>query len=163
MVKQKKTVYIETSVVSYLTARPSANLLSAAKQRMTVEWWEERRERFDLKISDLVLEEARKGHPDAATLRLYALLEIPVLETNDRILKLSEALLEEGALPAKAFYDAVHVAAAAFHSIDFLLTWNCRHIDNAEIKPVIRDVCEHSGYRYPEICTPQELMGVFKS
>jgi hypothetical protein len=158
----KKTVYIETSVVSYLTARPSANLLAAANQKMTTDWWEDRRARFNLSISKLVLEEAGKGHPEAAARRLAALDGIAVLEITDNAVKLSKVLLSQGALPAKALDDSIHVAVAAVHGIDFLLTWNCRHIDNAEMKPIIREICERSGHRCPEICTPQELMGVNK-
>jgi hypothetical protein len=159
---QKKTLYIETSVVSYLTARPSANLLAAANQKMTIDWWEDHRSRFDLRISKLVLEEAGKGHPKAAARRLAALEEITVLDVTDKAVRLSKALLKDGALPAKALDDSVHVAVSTVHGIDFLLTWNCRHIDNAEMKPVIREICERSGHRCPEICTPQELMGVSK-
>lgn len=157
---EKKTLYIETSVVSYLTARPSANLIAAANQRMTIDWWEGQRSKFDPKISKLVIEEAGRGHLEAAERRLAALAGIAVLDITDDAVRLSKELLRGGALPIKALDDAIHVAVSAVHGVDFLLTWNCRHIDNAEIKPVIREICEHSGHRCPEICTPRELMGV---
>jgi hypothetical protein len=118
----KKTLYIETSVVSYLTARPSANLLAAANQKMTADWWEDRRDRFDLSISKLVLEEARKGHPEAAARRLAALAGIAALDITDNAVELSRVLLREGALPAKALDYSIHVAVSAVHGIDFLLT-----------------------------------------
>ena len=157
----RKTVYIETSVVSYLTARPTRDLVAAAGQKITVDWWEMQRNRFDLYTSDVTFEEARRGNPGAAALRLEALSGIPILPATQPVVGLSKALLQERALPPKALNDALHIAVSAVHGIDYLLTWNYRHIDNAETKPVIRNVCAAHGYDSPEICTPQELMGVF--
>ena len=158
----KKTVYIETSIVSYLTARPSSDLLAAAWQKVTVDWWETQRSRFELYTSDLVLEEAGRGNTEAAARRLEALTGIPLLAFADVVRALSKALIQEGALPAKAVGDSLHIALSATHGIDYLLTWNYRHIDNAETKPIIRSACAVNGHTCPEICTPQELMGVFK-
>jgi hypothetical protein len=156
----KKTVYIETSIVSYLTARPSSDLLAAAWQKTTVDWWETQRSRFDLYTSDVVLEEAGRGDSDAVARRLEALAGIPLLAVTDAVPALSKVLIREGALPTKAVGDSLHIALSAVHGIDYLLTWNCRHIDNAEMKPVIRGVCITQGHTCPEICTPQELMGM---
>jgi predicted nucleic acid-binding protein len=156
----RKSVYVETSVVSYLTARPSGDLLAAARQKATVDWWDTPRGRFDLYTSDVVMEEAVRGDADAAGRRLEALAGIPLLAITDAVRALSKALLREGALPAKAVDDALHIAIAAVHGVDYLLTWNCQHIDNAEMKPLIRSVCVVNGTSCPEICTPQELMGV---
>jgi predicted nucleic acid-binding protein len=153
------TVYIETSVVSYLTALPARDLLAAAWQNATNRWWETRRQRFELFTSQLVIDEARKGHPDAAQRRLDALAAIAHLSMPDPVTNLAAALLTEGALPSKATDDALHVAVSAYHGVDYLLTWNCRHIDNAEMKPLMRSVCAVHGYSCPEICTPLELMG----
>lgn len=158
---EKKTVYIETSVVSYLTARPTRDLVAAASQKLTVDWWEMQRNRFDLYTSDVTLEEARKGNPGAAALRIEALSGIPILPATQAVIRLSKLLLQERALPPKALNDAIHIAVSAVHGIHYLLTWNYRHIDNAETKPVIRYVCATHGYDSPEICTPQELIGVF--
>ena len=155
-----KKVYIETSIVSYLTARPSNNLLAAAWQAATADWWNTQRQRFDLFASSVVLEEAKKGDPDAASRRLSVLAGLPLLAINDDVFSLSKLLLQEHALPKKALDDSLHVALSSVHGIDYLLTWNCRHIDNAEIKPIIRSICIVNGYSCPEICTPQELMGV---
>lgn len=155
----KPKVYIETSVISYLTARPAKNIPAAAWQQATKEWWSSQRLRFDLFTSELVAEESEQGHPDAAEKRLAALSGIPRLAVISGVSELAVALLEEGALPQKASDDAMHVALAAWHGMDYLLTWNCRHIDNAEKKPVIRSVCAVKGYPCPEICTPMELMG----
>jgi hypothetical protein len=159
----KKTVYIETSIVSYLTARASSDLLAAAWQKVTVDWWDTQRDRFDLYASDIVIEEAGKGDSKAAARRLDALASIPLLAITDDVLALSKALIQEGALPRKAIDDSLHIALSAVHEIDYLLTWNYRHIDNAETKPIIRHVCAANRCAYPEICTPQELMGVYQN
>lgn len=157
----KKTVYVETSVLSYLTARASSDLLGAARQKATVDWWDTQRGRFDLYTSDLVVEEAARGDPEAAMHRLAALSAIPLLAVTAEAVALSKALVRGGAMPAKALDDSLHVAISAVHGVDYLLTWNYRHLDNAETKPIIRSVCAAQGYASPEICTPQELMGVF--
>jgi hypothetical protein len=153
-------VYIETSVISYLTARPSNNLIAAAWQKETIDWWETQRERFDLYISEVVIEEAGRGDDLAASRRLQALEDIEVLQLDTASVELSKALIDESAIPRKALDDALHVAVAAVNGMDFLLTWNCRHIDNAEMKPKIRKIIENQGYQCPEIATPIELMGV---
>ncbi|MBI4768680.1 MAG: type II toxin-antitoxin system VapC family toxin [Deltaproteobacteria bacterium] len=155
----KKTVHIETSIISYLTARPSNNLLSAAWQKVTSDWWDTQKNRFELFASDVVIEEAGRGDDLMAGRRLEALIGIPLLAITDEVVGLSESLIQAGALPPKALGDSLHIALSAVHEIDYLLTWNYRHIDNAEAKPLIRKVCAEKGYGYPEICTPQELMG----
>lgn len=162
MATDKKTVYIETSIASYLTARPTSDLLAAAWQKTTVDWWETQRNRFNLYTSDVAVEEAGKGNPEAAARRLEALSGIPILPITGPIVALSKALLQRRALPPKALDDALHIAVSAVHGVDYLLTWNCRHLDNAETKPIVRSVCTIHGHTSPEICTPQELMGVFE-
>jgi len=158
-----KTVYIETSIISYLTARPSGNLLAAAWQKVTIDWWDTQRSRFDLFVSDVVIEEAGRGDEAAVARRLEALAGIPLLAITDDVMALSEALIEARALPKKAIGDSLHIALSVVHGIDYLLTWNCRHIDNAETKPIIREVCLANRYGYPEICTPRELMGAYEN
>lgn len=155
----KKRVYIETSIVSYLTARPSRDLLAAAWQEVTATWWDRRRHEFDLYTSELTIEEASAGDDTAAQRRLESLKPLPLLEITESGLALAEGLVNAGAIPAHASGDALHVALATVHRMDYLLTWNCRHIDNAEMMPAIRDVVVSNGYSLPEICTPQELMG----
>ena len=155
----KKRVYVDTSIISYLTARPSRNILAAAWRQVTEEWWDTQRRRFDLFTSEVVLAEAGQGDPDAAQRRIERLRDVPGLAVTESVEALARKLLEEGALPREATDDAMHVAIAAVHGIDYLLTLNCRHLDNAERKPEVRRVCSESGYRCPEICTPQELMG----
>lgn len=138
---------------------PSRNLLVAAWQCLTVEWWEKRRKLFEVFVSELVIEEAGRGDSEASERRLKAIEGIPLLKLTDSAVELSKKLISKGALPSKAIDDALHIAISAVHNIDYLLTWNCRHIDNAEAKPLIRSVIIANGYNYPEICTPQELIG----
>ena len=154
-----KTVYVETSILSYLTARPSRDLLAAAHQQVTREWWDGQRRRFEVFVSPLVEQEARRGDPAAAQRRVEALRGLAMLEIVEDAYDLASALISEGALPPSSEDDATHIAMAAVHSIDYLLTWNCRHIDNAETKPIVRSICATRGYTCPEICTPEELMG----
>ena len=158
----KKTVYVETSVVSYLTARPSNDLLVAAWQKITVDWWDVQRNRFDLYTSEITIDEAGRGNSEAASRRLETLSDISILPVTEAVAELSRAFLDKKAIPARALNDSLHIAVSAVHGIDYLLTWNFRHIDNAEIKPVIRRICIMYGHTSPEICTPQELMGGFK-
>ena len=154
-----KKVYIETTIISYLTARPSKNILATAWQELTKEWWTHRRTYFDLFTSELVLAEADKGDAEAAQRRLNHLENIPIIATTDSAIEFARRLINEGPLPEKAIDDALHIALSAVHRIDYLMTWNFKHIDNAEMKPSIRELCILHGYHYPEICTPQELMG----
>ena len=154
----KARVYIETSIPSYLTARPSNDMRAMASQNTTLEWWDNRRADFDLFISEFVLVEASQGHPDAAKRRLDVLNGIDELETPIEVRDLAIALIREGSLPEKAELDALHIATAAVNGMDYLLTWNCKHIANAVMRPKVEAVCRKHGYEPPIICTPQELM-----
>ncbi len=154
-----KRVYIETSIVSYLTARPSRDLVLAARQQITGDWWEDRRSEFELFISQYVLDEAGDGDPLAARRRLELLDELPVLEITDEAVELGEALIHEGVLPPKAVTDALHIAIAVVHEMDVLLTWNCKHLANAETLGAVTRVIRTRGFESPVICTPDELMG----
>ncbi|HEX8276921.1 MAG TPA: type II toxin-antitoxin system VapC family toxin [Longimicrobiaceae bacterium] len=152
-------VYVETSIVSYLTARPSRDLIVAGHQQVTHEWWRSQRSRFHLFASQLVIREASGGDPEAARARLRALDDLPLLEILPAAVTLSQALLTQGALPRKATADALHIAVAAAHGIEYLLTWNCKHIANAEMRPLIERTCRVHGVEPPVLCTPEELMG----
>lgn len=145
----KPKVYVETSVISYLTARPTNDLRAMANQAATVEWWETQRSQFDLVISEFVLAEASLGHPEAAERRLAA-----------EVRTLGKQLVKRGALPEKAEIDAYHVAIAAVNGVEYLLTWNCTHIANAHTRPKIESACRAFGYEPPIICTPDELTEV---
>lgn len=153
-----KSVYIETSVVSYLASRPSRDLRVAAWQQLTTQWWERERSKYELFTSALVLVEAGAGDDDAARRRLERLRDISELAIDDEIKAFAGRLIADGGVPSEAQADALHIAVASIHQLDFLLTWNCRHIDNAATKPVIRSICAVAGYPCPEICTPLELL-----
>ena len=153
------SVYIETSIISYLTARVSRDLIVAGHQQMTEEWWSVQRNRFELWASELVVEEASAGDASAAAERLKVLNTIEMLDITEEAGFLATALIERGSLPAKASADALHIAIAAVHNVDYLLTWNCKHIANAEMRPVIESVCRNMGFVPPILCPPEELMG----
>lgn len=155
----KKTVYIEILVVSYLTARPTANLLAAAWQKVTLDWWETQRRRFDLFTSEVTVQEAGRGESGGAGQTARSARRHTAATDHRRVGPLATALVRGGILPEKALNDALHVPVAAAHRVDYLLTWNYRHLDNAETKPAIRDTCVRHGLSSPEICTPWELMG----
>jgi predicted nucleic acid-binding protein len=153
----KSTVYIETSVVSYLTARPSNDLRAMANQNTTTDWWEKQRPNYAVYVSDLVLSEAGYGHSEAAERRLAVVANIPLLQVSPEVQTLVQAFIKNHALPAKAEADAYHVALAAVNGIEYLLTWNCTHIANAHTRPKIESTCRALGYEPPVICTPLEL------
>ncbi len=155
----KKRVYIETTIVSYLTAKPSRDLILAAHQQITRDWWEERRDRYDLFASQLVLDEARNGDPEAANKRLLALSTLPQLLVTEQAFALANRLIAGRLLPQQAAGDAIHLTVAAVQEMDVLLTWNCRHLANAQILGEIGRFLRHNGYELPIVCTPEELMG----
>jgi len=152
-------LYLETSVVSYLTARPSMNIVTAAHQLITARWWSHRRDDFDLVISELVLEEAARGDAAAAEKRLAALEGIPLLGVTTAASHLAGAIVRAHLLPDKAFPDALHIAVASIHAVEYLLTWNCSHIANAELLPRVTVLVEDAGFNMPFVCTPEELLG----
>lgn len=159
MSSTKAKVYIETTIVSYLTARPGSDLIIAAHQQLTRDWWQNRRAVFDLFISQAVIEESSAGDQQAAKKRLQALAQIPALRLNEAALQLARDLVVRGPLPEKSGVDALHIAIATVHGMDYLLTWNCKHIANAEMQSSIAATCLLRGYEPPVICTPEELMG----
>ena len=156
---KKESVYIETTVVSYLTAWLSRDLIRAAHQQITQEWWQHRRNDFELFVSEFVINEAAAGDAEAAEKRLEALANIALLDVSLEVEKLAKKLIADKALPSKAVTDALHIAVASVHGINYLLSWNCKHIANAEMQSAIEKVCEEQGYKCPKICTPEELPG----
>lgn len=159
MIVEKPRVYIETSMVSYLTARPSRDVIAAAHQQLSIQWRENRKGSFDLVTSLLVVEEASRGNPEAAGRRLSVLEDIPHLELTTDARALANEIIRGGLLPDSAFPDALHIAMATAHQVDYLLTWNCTHIANAEILPKVATICEGRGLALSYICTPEELLG----
>ena len=159
MLSMKRSVYLESTIPSYLTAHPSRDLLIAAHQQVTSEWWRTRRIGFDLYVSQFVLDEISRGDAEVAQKRLDAIKGISLLDITDNVLDLAAAFVASRIIPKKAGTDAVHIALAAVHSMDFLLTWNCKHIANAAIIRAIETACLKRGFQCPVICTPEELMG----
>ncbi|MEP0919639.1 type II toxin-antitoxin system VapC family toxin [Leptolyngbya sp. DQ-M1] len=154
-----ETVYIETSILGYLTARPSRDLVVAANIEVTREWWDTRRSDFQLYSSQAVVKEASQGDTEIASRRLEILRDFSLLDLNQSVLDLAEQFLGRGNLPTKADVDAVHIAAATVHGIDYLLTWNCKHIANAQIQWKLAAISLDFGYELPILCTPYELLG----
>lgn len=154
----KPTVYLETTIPSLLTAWPNRDVIVAGQQEATRVWWAERRNRCQLFISVVVMAEVKRGDPTAVADRLRALAECQILPFPTEAEELTRALRASGLIPPNAEADAAHIATAAVHGMDFLLTWNCRHIANATIVEKLRDVCEREGFSAPVICTPHELM-----
>lgn len=157
----KKRVYIETTIVSYLTANPSRDMILAAQQQLTREWWHGRRSRYELYTSQVVLDEAGKGEPELAVKRMLALAEMPLVAPLEPAIRLAEELLRRRLLPARAATDALHLAVATVHRMDVLLTWNCRHLANASLLIDVGRFVRASGFETPIVCTPTELTGDF--
>ncbi len=153
----KETVYVETSVFGYLTGRQSRDLVAAARQAITQDWWENSRKDFTLFISVLVRGEGAAGDKDAATRRLDAMKGIRLLEIVEDAVALSGILLEKVPFPERYTEDALHIAVASVSGMDYLLTWNFKHINNAQMKNRVQQIVEHAGYVCPIICSPEEL------
>lgn len=154
-----ETVYLETSFISYLVARPSRDVVVAGHQQTTHDWWANRRSAFECAISQVVIDEASAGDAAEAQKRLEIIAGLPELEITVDAETLAEAIMASGVLPPHVARDAAHVAVASVHGIDYLLTWNCKHLANAQISRRIAVVCEQAGHRMPMICTPEELLG----
>jgi len=155
----KASVYLETTVVSYYTAWPSQNLIIAAHQQITHEWWKTRLLDFEVVISQFVLDEAEQGDPEAAKERMQALEPFKLIEVTDKALEIAQSIMElKSFIPEKAATDAAHIGMAAAHGIHFLLTWNCKHLANAEMSDRVAEVCDRHDCVCPVICTPEELL-----
>ncbi|ERT08773.1 PIN domain protein [Lyngbya aestuarii BL J] len=154
-----ETVYIDTSIVGYLTVRISNNLILMANSEITREWWETPRSQFTLYISQIVLDEVAQGDVEIATKRLEILRDFSLLEVNQAVQDLAVEFLARSNLPPKAANDALHIAIATVYGLDYLLTWNCKHIANAQIQKKLSQISVDAGYELPILCTPYELMG----
>ncbi len=156
----KPLVYVETSVISYLAARPSKELISAARQSITHDWWDSNRFSYDICISALVEEEISEGNSEAVERRLSLVVTLPSAAISDIAISLAEKLIAGAAIPAGSEEDALHIGIAAAHAADYLLTWNFKHINNAEMKSKIIKIIEKEGFVCPQICSPEELGGL---
>lgn len=152
------TVYIETSIVSYLRQQPSTQVITAARQLLTHRWWNNERHNYELVTSQYVIDEASDGDPDLAEERLQTLEGIPLLTADPEVEAIVSEIMSREILPEKAIFDALHIAISAHHRIDYLLTWNCRHIANAKILPRLHGVLNDLSVPIPIICTPEEMV-----
>jgi predicted nucleic acid-binding protein len=154
----KRKIYVETSVISYLTSRPSKTILGAAHQQLTMAWWESRYQ-YELYVSESVLRECGAGDAQAASKRLAMVSDVPLLMITEQAMAIAASLVSRGIVPVKAAEDALHIAVATVNKVDYLLTWNCRHIANPEIQRNIATYLEGLGLFLPYICTPEVLLG----
>lgn len=156
----KPTVYIESSVISYLASRPNRDIIIAGRQAITHDWWNNHRSRFELRISILVEEEIGRGDPSAAKLRIEKVADVKSLSISDEAAVIANLLLSQEAVPKGSEEDALHIGIAAAQGADYLLTWNFKHINNAETKRAISQLVESCGYECPQLCSPEELGGI---
>jgi hypothetical protein len=150
-------IYIETSLISILVARPSRDLIMTARQQITIEWWDKERPNHELFTSEVVMQEAQRGDPTEIAKRMAALANLILLDVPDSAKQLAGMLLKNHALPEKATLDALHIAVATVHGMDYLLTWNCKHIANVTMRGLIERTCRAASYEPPAIGTPEEF------
>ena len=155
----KPRLYLETTIPSYLVSKPSRDLVTAAHQQITHQWWETRLTDFEVYISQFVMDEAGAGDAAVAAKRLALLGSFPLLDATADAFELAKALVERGAIPPRKATDAAHIAVATVHRIQFLMTWNCTHLANAEVLAQVQAICLALGYVAPIVCTPEELLG----
>ena len=156
----KKRLYIETTVVSYLTAKPSRDIIIAGHQGATRDIWPELSVKFETYVSALVFEEARKGDRNQAQLRVAAIESFPLLDIDDDARILAETIIAKKGIPSQYPEDALHIAVAAVNGIEIVVTWNFAHLNNPFIRKILRRIIEDEGYECPEICSPEELLEV---
>ena len=154
----KPSVYVETSVIGYLTGYPSRDVIVAGRQALTIEWWDTCRKRFDVFVSALVVTEAADGDSTAVQRRLVAIEDIPALAISEEAKVLARQMVTGGPIPKEYPEDALHIAICALNGIDYLVTWNCAHLANATIRRQVERFLEKAGLVCPAICTPEELM-----
>ena len=156
----KESIYLETTVVSYYTSKPSRDIIALAHQEITRQWWTMAISRFNVFISEVVIKEAKLGDQEAAKRRLEELKDFPHLELTDKVEEIAQVYMENLEIPEKSFRDAAHLAVASVYNIDYLVTWNCTHLANGEIIKKLIRLNESFGIHTPIICTPEELMEV---
>ncbi len=158
-----ETVYLETTFISYLVALPSRDLVVAAHQQVTNDWWNNQKKKYECYISEIVVDESSAGDEKEIQKRLTIIDELKLLDLTKDVDELTKAILKSGVIPAKAVRDAAHIAVATVHEVDYLLTWNCTHIANAHILKRIEKICILTGFQMPTICTPENLLEDIKN
>ena len=154
----KETVYLESTVISYYTSKPSRDIIIYAHQQLTKDWWEASQKEYQFYVSEIVIEEISRGNKEEARKRLEFVSEIPVLDLTDDIERIAGIYAEKLSIPDRAFGDALHLATACVHKIDYLITWNCKHLANAHVIKNLGNVNQELGIHNTIICTPEELM-----
>jgi hypothetical protein len=152
------SVYVETTIPSYLTAAPSRDLVMAGRQQITRDWWQNAQERFTLYVSEAVLQEIRAGDSVAAARRIELVKGLTVLDVTKEVDSLAEIYQRHFGLPQRARTDIVHIAVAVVYELDYVVSWNCKHIANAQILRRLMDVNYTLGRFTPLLCTPAELL-----
>jgi hypothetical protein len=153
-----ETIYIETSILGHLTARPSQNVILIANMEITRQWWEDYRQKFNLYISQIVLDEIAQGDQEIAKKRLELVKDFTLLKTYQSARSLALEFINKSNLPTKAANDALHIAIATIYELDYLIAWNCKHIANAQIQKKLSQISRGFGYQLPTLCTPYELI-----
>jgi len=154
----RASTYLDSNVISYLTARPSRDVIGLAHQQITQDWWHRQRHGFNLHVSELVIFEIARGDRTAAQSRLDLVRDLPIIRITPEARILADLIFGATTLPDKAAADALHVALAAVNGMDFLLTWNCTHIANGVVLKIVNTICRDAGYEPPIVCTPEELL-----
>jgi hypothetical protein len=155
---RKQSIYIESSVISYLTAKENRDLIIAARQKITRNWWKRIADSAELFISTYVIDEIAQGDSSASEIRLKAIKNCNVLPASDEITFLSKEYFRRMQIPDHAMYDSLHLACAVLNGIDIIVSWNFKHIANPTIRHILRTINDKLGYETPEITTPEELM-----
>jgi PIN domain len=155
----KPTLYLETSVVSYFTAGMTRDVIALARQEITRDWWHRHLDEYEVFISASVLEEVARGDAIAAGKRLEALETFAVLHMSDTVKSVAAQYLKHGIIPEAATYDVFHLAFAAVHKLDILVTWNFKHLANLFVRSQLDKFNRRNGLYTPVICTPEELLG----
>ncbi|OQX05905.1 MAG: hypothetical protein BWK80_51495 [Desulfobacteraceae bacterium IS3] len=158
MAEKQTFLYLESTIPSYLASLPSRDLIAAAHQQITHEWWLKARSYFEIYVSEAVLEEIRRGDPDAAVRRLAFVEKIPILALTDDVKSVADTYYKELGLPSKARLDVIHIAYAVVYESDYLLTWNCNHIANGVVIRKLQALNRTLGHKTPVIVTPEELL-----
>jgi predicted nucleic acid-binding protein len=154
----KPKVYVETSVIGHLTSWPSGDLIVAGRQKITRDWWQGARGAFELVVSELVYREAGSGDEEAVADRLEAIEGLPVLAIIKPAEVFARALIDSGIVPPSQPEDALHIALAVLNGVEYLVTWNFKHIGNVAIRLKVHDFCIKNGYKPCAICTPEDLL-----
>jgi predicted nucleic acid-binding protein len=153
----KRKVYLDTNIISYCVAKPSNDVIILSRQRITADWWRTAANRFSLYVSELVIQEASLGDPKAARTRLECISGIKSLEITNEVERIYQIYLKQLGLPPKALRDALHLAIASVHEIDFVVTWNFNHLANGETIRRLWETNLAMGIYVPVIVTPEEL------